>query len=98
GWGAAFFEYDNDGDPDLVVANGMDASELGPSGPFYAALTDPTALRRNNGTGSFTDFTGIGGIADVGLSKAVVVWDYDRDGDEDLLLTRTFGPPVVYRS
>ncbi|MCF3649862.1 FG-GAP-like repeat-containing protein [Synoicihabitans lomoniglobus] len=98
GWGAAFFDYENDGDPDLMVANGMDASELGPAGPFYAALTDQTALRQNDGSGRFNDFSNIAGVRDTGLSKAVVVWDYDNDGDEDVLLTQTFGPAMAYRN
>jgi len=28
----------------------------------------------------------------------VVVLDYDRDGDEDLIITNGFGSPIVYRS
>ena len=98
GWGAAFFEFDNDGDPDLVVANGMDAAELGPAGPYYDALTDQTALLQNNGAGKFSNIASLAGIADKGLGKAVVVWDYDNDGDEDLVITNTFDRPIVYRS
>ena len=98
GWGTAFFDYENDGDPDLLAGNGMDASELGPTGPFYDALTDRTTLFRNNGDGGFTDISEPAGVRDTGFAKAVVVWDYDQDGDEDLTLTQTFGRPIVYRN
>lgn len=98
GWGAAFLDFDNDGDQDLVATNGMDAAELGATGPFYDALTDPTALFQNDGAGRFVDNASLLGIGDSGLGKAVVVWDYDNDGDEDLLITETYASPVLYRN
>ncbi|MBD5778070.1 VCBS repeat-containing protein [Pelagicoccus sp. NFK12] len=96
-WGAAFFEYDNDGDPDLFVTNGMDSAEWEVF--FYQdALDDPTTVFQNDGAGRFNDITPASGVADQGYGKAVVVLDYDNDGDEDVIVTQTFGKPIVYRS
>lgn len=100
GWGAAFFEYDNDGDPDLIVTNGWssgadDESEVD---FFPLAETDPTRLFVNDGRGKFADETEAAGISDRGQGRSIVVVDYDRDGDEDLLITQADAPPVIYRS
>ncbi|MDQ8205021.1 FG-GAP-like repeat-containing protein [Pelagicoccus sp. SDUM812003] len=96
-WGAAFFEYDNDGDPDLFVTNGMDSAEWEVF--FYQdALVDPTTVFQNDGAGRFNDITAASGVGDRGYGKAVVVLDYDNDGDEDVIVTQTFGKPIIYRS
>ncbi|GAB5562400.1 MAG: hypothetical protein SynsKO_40470 [Synoicihabitans sp.] len=99
-WGASFFEYDNDGDPDLVVTNGWasgldnDRSNL----PLGEAEDDPTTLFINNGTGQFTDGTDDSGINDFALGRAIIVFDYDQDGDEDFVITNNSGSPLLYRS
>ncbi|EDY83222.1 FG-GAP repeat domain protein [Verrucomicrobiia bacterium DG1235] len=96
-WGAVFFEYDNDGDPDLMVTNGMDTATWDPF--FYLeALDDPTTVFQNGGTGRFSNITTASGVSDDGYGKALVVLDYDNDGDEDVIVTQTFGSPIVYRS
>ncbi len=97
-WGASFFEYENDGDIDLIVTNGMDAAGLGISGPFWTALDDPTTLLQNDGVGRFADITSLTGVRDRGMGKAVVILDYDNDGDQDVIITNTYGEPVVYQS
>lgn len=99
-WGAAFFEFDNNGDPDLVVTNGITEGWVGdPNAPFSTdSITDPTTLFINDGTGRFTDSTSGSGISDTGQGRAIVVMDYDNDGDEDLVITQAYGSPIVYRS
>lgn len=98
-WGAAFFDYNNRGVMDLVVTNGVDGVSSGIPGGFYNdALTDQTALFRNDGRGGFTNFASTEGITDTGLGKGVVVWDYDNDGSLDLAIADTYAGPVVYRN
>lgn len=96
-WGAAFFEFDNDGDSDLVVTNGMDTA-MWDAFLYEDALDDPTILFRNDGDGKFSRFTSEVGIKDTGLGKAIVVLDYNKDGAEDLVITNSFGKPIVYES
>lgn len=96
GWGASFFEYDNDGDFDLVVTNGMPVPEGGIANP--ASAYDPTTLFVNQGDGTFTDDTRSSGIMDTRYGRALIVLDYDNDGDEDLIVVNAFSNPIVYRS
>jgi hypothetical protein len=94
GWGAAFVDYDNDGDLDLVMTNGVDF-------PYpEAALfrSDPMRVWRNQGDGTFTDAAAEVGIDDRGDGKGLLVFDYDDDGDEDLLVVQHEGPPRLYRN
>jgi len=71
-------DYDNDGDPDVLVLRG---AWLGTSGKH------PNSLLRNDGGGRFTDVTFEAGLADAGAwyPTQTGAWaDYDNDGDLDL--------------
>jgi tetratricopeptide (TPR) repeat protein len=83
--GAQFFDYDNDGHLDLVVA-GRPAASGG------SQRTRGVFLFRNDGTGRFTDHSSIL-PGDVGAARRVTALDYDRDGDLDLLLVGWDGRP-----
>jgi len=78
-WGAALFDYDNDGDLDIFAANGT-AEEL--------VLQYPLLLE-NDGTGQFRD---VGRevsdyFATQRSGRAAAVWDYDNDGDLDIIVS-----------
>lgn len=100
GWGASFFEYDNDGDPDLVVTNGsiVSAGTNPNTTPYVDAVDDPTALFVNQSDGTFINVLGGTGIVDRKLGKAIVVFDYEQDGDEDLFITNSGDHPILYQS
>lgn len=81
GSGIAFFDYNNDGYPDLFVVNGtrldLHPGEAPPTNHLY----------RNNGNGTFTDVTKKSGLADSGWGQAACAGDYDNDGWEDLFVS-----------
>ena len=91
GSGAAWGDYDNDGDPDLYLVD------------FAGPLTDaaPTGngnrLYRNNGDGSFTDVTVESGTGWQGRGLGALWFDADGDGHDDLYLT-AFGTNTLYHN
>jgi hypothetical protein len=92
GWGTAVVDVDLDGALDVYAVQGMDGYVAGKS----AHLADATAkLFLGDGTGTrFTVATGTG--CDVpGDQRALVVFDYDRDGAPDLLITQVAGPTLL---
>ncbi|HYG64863.1 MAG TPA: CRTAC1 family protein [Thermoanaerobaculia bacterium] len=83
GGGAAFFDFDGDGDQDLLLVD----SSTWPGQSAPAERSTPR-LYRNDGTGRFTDATAAAGLAGVSLyGMGPAVGDYDGDGDPDLYLT-----------
>jgi hypothetical protein len=91
-WNGSFADYDNDGDPDLLIANG------GYTGKSNLALYE----NRMNDGGKFVSVTvksGIG-VLNSGLSEWWgSAWaDYDRDGWLDFVVTRLKGQPVVFHN
>ncbi|MBK9137939.1 MAG: VCBS repeat-containing protein [Verrucomicrobia bacterium] len=81
--GAAWGDYDNDGDLDLYVAN-----RLGPS-----------FLHRNEGRGVFTRITTGVIVTDAADSNGCTWADYDNDGDLDLFVASfTQSAVFLYRN
>jgi hypothetical protein len=81
GSGAAFLDYDNDGDQDLLLVN---SSWF----PGQEQDTVPTlVLYRNDGSGQFTDVTRKTGLAINCYGMGVAAGDYDNDGWTDLYIT-----------
>ena len=76
GMGAAAGDYDNDGDPDLLVTNA--AAGEAPAATLY----------RNEEGRRFTDVTAAAGLRARGWATSAGFFDYDNDGDLDLLILR----------
>ena len=85
GGGGAFFDYDSDGRPDVLLVNGAfwpghELSESKPTSKLYRNV-GPSPL-------GFEDVGARSGLADLsfyGMGAAIA--DYDGDGDEDVYIT-----------
>ena len=94
GSGAAWGDYDGDGDPDLILVNEAGPLTLSPQEAASSAAR--SRLFRNDG-GRFTDVTEAAGIAAPGLGMGAAWGDYDGDGNLDLAITR-FGTNLLFRN
>ena len=93
GWGTKFFDYDNDGWVDLLVANGHVYPQL----PNYK---QPRLFHRNNRDGTFTEISAQFGsiFTENHASRGVAFGDIDNDGDIDILIADLDGPPQLLRN
>jgi hypothetical protein len=99
-WGTVMADLDNDGDLDLVVANGHIYPQVDRHPQFGLTYAQTNLLLENDGRGRFTDASaGAGsGFAALGLSRGMAAGDYDNDGDLDLLVSRLDAPPALLRN
>ena len=91
GAGAAWFDYDQDGDIDIYFVNGADLPGM------ESDVTPTNALYRNDGGGNFTDVTNEASVGDPGYGFSCAVGDYDNNGFPDIYITN-FGPNTLYRN
>jgi hypothetical protein len=92
GFGVQWFDYDNDGWPDLFIANGavtIIEAQRGEPYPFH----QPNQLLHNEG-GRFRDVSGEAGpalkLSEV--SRGAAFGDIDNDGRIDIVVTNNNGP------
>jgi enediyne biosynthesis protein E4 len=83
GSGAAFLDYDGDGDQDILLVNATYWPGETPDG-----TNPPTmGLFQNDGSGRFKDVTDNVGLSVSFYGTGVAVGDYDNDGDVDLFVS-----------
>ncbi len=80
GGGLAWLDYDNDGDLDLYVSNGV-------PNPAFPMLSPQAALWRNDGDGTFTNVVEGSGLEAPFRGGAALAGDIDNDGNVDLFVT-----------
>jgi len=99
GFGCFFFDYDNDGWPDIFVADGHieDQIEHVQKRVSYA---EPSHLFRNLGGGKFQEVTGQMGapFAAPRVARGAAYADIDNDGFLDVLVTTNAGPPFLFHN
>lgn len=93
GGGCAFFDFDNDGDQDLLLIN----STYWPGHEPAGAATPTCALYRNDGTGHFDDATADSGLGINLYGMGVAVGDYDNDGWVDVFISAV-GPNRLFHN
>lgn len=111
-WDADFFDFDNDGDEDLYVLNGMNEFNLYSSeNPYY---TDPLKNKEMkvyipvdtkesnvffvNDSGRFQNASKQSGTDFLGNSRSATYLDYDLDGDLDIVVNNYHDHAVVYEN
>ena len=98
GSGAAWLDYDNDGDLDLFVANGAGLTYHDDGARLELVREASSRLYRNEGRGKpFADVTDEAGARRSDWVNAVATGDVDNDGDTDLYLA-CFGADVFLRN
>jgi tetratricopeptide (TPR) repeat protein len=97
--GMSFIDYDHDGDLDLYVTRFNDFPLDVPSQPFtFPPGTKPAGnmLWRNNGNGTFTDWTAQTGLGGNAPSVGAIGSDFDNDRAIDFVVTGWEDSPTVF--
>jgi enediyne biosynthesis protein E4 len=98
GWGLKFLDYDNDGDSDLILANGHpdDMVEIQSTKVTYK---EPLLLFENI-EGKYKNVSAKSGriFQKIFPARGLSTGDYDNDGDLDLLIINNGEAPLLLRN
>ncbi len=99
GFGCFFFDYDNDGWPDIFVADGHIENEI-ERVQKRVAYAEPPHLFRNLGGGRFQEVTQQTGTAFASpkVARGAAYADIDNDGALDVLLTTNAGHAWLFHN
>lgn len=96
GWGVRFADLDNDGLRDIFVAQGHVLDTIEKTTGFLTYKQGPL-LMRNTGKG-FVNVSASAGLTMQLAARGAAFGDVDNDGDTDVVLAQTDGPPVILRN
>ncbi|MEW5976493.1 MAG: CRTAC1 family protein [Acidobacteriota bacterium] len=91
GGGAAFFDYNRDGNLDVLLIRGSTVEE------FLKGGSPVCALFRGDGHGNFQDVSEAVGLRSKGWGMGVAIGDFDNDGWEDVFIAG-YGSNVLLRN
>jgi enediyne biosynthesis protein E4 len=98
GWGTAFVDFDNDGWPDLLVANGHVYPQLElAQGQNKSGYRQPFLLFRNLGDGAFEEVAKDAGLHELPLAsrRGAAFGDLNNDGLVDVVVVNVGERPTV---
>ena len=98
GWGVKFFDFDNDGDVDLLIANGYPDDRIEQWMP-RVTYREPLLLFHLE-TGRFLDISSKAGpvFSQSWAARGLAAGDYDNDGRLDALVGVNGGRPLLLRN
>ena len=98
GWGVKFFDYDNDGDVDLLVVNGHPDDKI-EQHSSHVAYKEPLLLFHNNGH-VFENVSAVAGpvFTESFAGRGLAIGDFNNDGAVDALVTVNGGAPILLRN
>jgi hypothetical protein len=98
GWGVKFFDYDNDGNLDLIIANGHPDDLIDKINPGVS-YNEPMLLFQNTGAGLKNVSAESGPLFARPLAaRGLALGDFDNDGSVDVLVAVNDGAPVLLRN
>ena len=99
GWGVLFVDADEDGAPDLLLANGHVYPEVD-AAPIGETYRQPTVFYRNLGNGVFVDATDKAGAAlqVPRPARGMAAGDLDGDGHPEIVVVNVNAPPALLKS
>jgi hypothetical protein len=99
GWGTAFLDFDNDGWPDLILADGHVYPEVD-NAATGERFKQQRLLYWNRRDGQFFDMSSLGGpgILAAHSSRGLAIGDLDNDGNEEIVILNMGEPPTILKN
>jgi hypothetical protein len=96
-WGAGFADFDNDGWPDIFVADG-NVSSMVDKLPHDLKYREPIHMFRNQKNGTFAEVANASGLNDGALHsrRGTAFGDIDNDGNVDVVVYNVGSPPSLF--
>lgn len=88
GWGTVAVDFNHDGWEDLAETNG----------PATCGNPQRAYLYMNNGNNTFAEKAQASGLNHTGNGRGMARFDYDNDGDQDLVIMANNGPLAFFRN
>jgi hypothetical protein len=98
GWGLKFFDYDNDGELDLILCNGF-PDDLVDDLKTQVTWQEPLLLFHGNGK-AFADVSLRSGpiVSKRFAARGLAIGDFDNDGAVDVLISVNDAAPILLRN